>query len=294
MKWKLGAIIRTLQREKYLSYQQGWCKRKFSTLNFPDYGFDSYVDPVWKRVAHPCLWCPLNLTWDLEGIGMVKTATLQVAKCVGKGLGYQLLLWRLYPKGCRNCFSWHSFLSRTSSPRTPLCCCLQGISTRHFFFFNQGHPFTEDVHSGSVGMGDISGTSKLGQQLSHVVLCLLGEGGAWCLPPPGGTVSVQSESCQHLEAWVDFWSICLSFPASVPSSYTESRGGTSWHLYNLWTFLRKTGEKSEHKLGRKTNLYLGFKFLESEKSRAVLWNLFNFPEMLMKTCFQATWLFLST
>ena len=161
-------------------------------------------------------------------------------------------------------------------------------------FFYQGHPFTEDVHSGSVGMGDISGTSKLGQQLSHVVLCLLGEGGAWCLPPPGGTVSVQSESCQHLEAWVDFWSICLSFPASVPSSYTESRGGTSWHLYNLWTFLRKTGEKSEHKLGRKTNLYLGFKFLESEKSRAVLWNLFNFPEMLMKTCFQATWLFLST
>ena len=70
----------------------------------------------------------------------------------------------------------------------------------HKAFFYQGHPFTEDLHSGSVGMGDISGTSKLGQQLSHVVLSLRGEGGCvvpatsrwdckctkWVLLAPGG------------------------------------------------------------------------------------------------------------
>lgn len=34
--------------------------------------------------------------------------------------------------------------------------------------------------------------------------------------------------------------------------------------------LGKEVKKCEHKLGRKANLYLDFKFLESEKSRAVL------------------------
>lgn len=110
---------------------------------------------------------------------MVKTATLQVAKCVEKGLGYQLLLRRLDPKGCGNSAS-HDTLSFPGPPsqEIPFAAVSRGFPQGVFY---QGHPFTEDLHSGSVGMGDIPGTSKLGQQLSHVVLCLLGEGG--CVVP---------------------------------------------------------------------------------------------------------------
>ena len=114
-------------------------------------------------------------------------------KIYGKGSWLPAASLEIRSKRLRKlCFSWHAFLSRTSSPRAPLCCCLQGISactadvwgspaffTRLFFLSRTS------IHRGSAlrlhGHGYFSGTSKLGQQLPHVVLCLPGEAG--CVVP---------------------------------------------------------------------------------------------------------------
>ena len=126
-------------------------------------------------------------------------------KIYGKGSWLPAASLEIRSKRLRKlCFSWHAFLSRTSSPRAPLCCCLQGISactadvwgSPAFFtrlFFYQEHPFTEDLCSGSMGMG----TSQVllsWDSSCPMLSCVCRERqGAWCLPPPGGTVRVQSE-----------------------------------------------------------------------------------------------------
>ena len=121
--------------------------------------------------------------------------------------------------------------------------CVGVTSLFHKAFFYQAHPFTEDLRSSFMGMSTSQVLLSWDSSCPMLSCVCWGRWGAWCLPPPGRTISVQSEPCWHLAAWGDFWSICLSFSASVPSSYTESHGGTSWHFYNLWIFFRKRGEK---------------------------------------------------
>lgn len=133
---------------------------------------------------------------------MVKTATLQVAKCVEKGLGYQLLLWRLDPKGCGNSAS-HDTLSFPGPPpqELPFAAVSRGF---HKAFF------IKDIHSQRIctqaPWAWVTSQALLSWDSSCPMLSCVcwGRRGAWCLPPPGGTVSIQSESRWHLEAWGDF------------------------------------------------------------------------------------------
>lgn len=58
--------------------------------------------------------------------------------------------------------------------------------------------------------------------------------------------------------------------------------------------LGKRVKNCEHKLGRKANIYLDLKFLESKRFRASEISSGNLPEMLTLKCFMmATWLLLS-
>lgn len=127
---------------------------------------------------------------------MVKTATKmgrqpwirQVAKYAERGLGCQLLLWRLDPKGCGNSPS-HDTLSFPGPPpqELPFAAVSRGFPQAELICgghqpFSQGFFLSRaSIHRGSVlrlhGHEYFSGASKLGQQLSHVVLCLLGEAG---------------------------------------------------------------------------------------------------------------------
>lgn len=115
------------------------------------------------------------------------------AKYAERGLGYQLLLWRLDPKGCGNSAS-RDMLSFPGPPPQELPFAAVSRGFPHAQLMCGGHqPFSQgffflsrtSIHRGSAlrlhGHEYFSGTSKLGQQLSHVVLCLPGEAG--CMVP---------------------------------------------------------------------------------------------------------------
>ena len=102
---------------------------------------------------------------------MVKTATnmgrqpwiRQVAKYAERGLGYQLLLWRLDPKGCGNSPSHDTFSFPGPPPQElPFAAVSRGFLHAELMcgghqpfsqgFFYQAHPFTEDLRSSFMGM----------------------------------------------------------------------------------------------------------------------------------------------
>lgn len=127
------------------------------------------------------------------------------AKYAERGLGYQLLLWRLDPKGCGNSAS-RDMLSFPGPPpqELPFAAVSRGFPHAQLmcgghqpfsqgFFFYQGHPFTEDLRSGSMGMSTSQVLLSWDSSCPMLSCVCQGRRGAWCLPPPGRTVRVQSE-----------------------------------------------------------------------------------------------------
>lgn len=138
-------------------------------------------------------------------------------KVCGKGLDYQLLLWRLDPKGCGNSPSHDRFpFQDLPFPRAPLCRCLRGFPqaelmcgghqpfSQGFFFFLSRHPFTEDLRSGSMGMSTSQVLLSWDSSCPMLSCVCWGRRARGACHLQAGLLSVQSEPCWHLAAG-SFW-----------------------------------------------------------------------------------------